>query len=220
MPSSFRPHLEALPEAQVTLWPLLAPLARLGLVLYGGTAIALRLGHRRSIDFDFFSALPLDKPALHRVLPLLAQGDVLQDEPETLVHSVRLPAGPVKLSFFGSLSLGRVDTPQRTDDGVLLVASALDLLATKLKVILDRAEVKDYADIAALFRAGVSLPDGLAAFATLFGGEPAVVLKAIGYFGDGDLATLAEADRLALRRARDAVRGLPAVPRLAHNLAP
>jgi len=25
-------------------------------ILYGGTALALRLGHRESVDFDFFSS--------------------------------------------------------------------------------------------------------------------------------------------------------------------
>src|SRR4051812_41286180 len=38
-------------------------------------------------------------------------------------------------------------------DGTLLVASLEDLLATKLKATLDRAEGKDYRDIAAILRA-------------------------------------------------------------------
>ena len=38
--------------------------------------------------------------------------------------------------------------PLETSDGALLVASLDDLLATKLKAVLDRAEVKDYRDIA------------------------------------------------------------------------
>jgi len=40
------PHLETLPLEQQSIWSLLGPTAGLGLVLYGGTAIALRLGHR------------------------------------------------------------------------------------------------------------------------------------------------------------------------------
>jgi hypothetical protein len=47
-------HMEILPPAQ-----------RLGFVLYGGTAIALRLGHRSSVDFDFFTADPLKKNLRH-----------------------------------------------------------------------------------------------------------------------------------------------------------
>jgi hypothetical protein len=41
-----------------------------------------------------------------------------------------------------------------TRDGVLLVASLDDLMATKLTATLDRAEAKDYRDIAAMISAG------------------------------------------------------------------
>jgi hypothetical protein len=54
-------HMEILPPAQRLVWPDLAAAHRLGFVLYGGTAIALRLGHRSSVDFDFFTADPLKK---------------------------------------------------------------------------------------------------------------------------------------------------------------
>lgn len=52
--STFHPHFEILPSAQIQLWKELQPLKKLGFVLYGGTALALRLGHRVSVDFDFF----------------------------------------------------------------------------------------------------------------------------------------------------------------------
>ncbi len=57
--------MEVLPPAQKRLWPELRAAAELGFVLYGGTAIALRLGHRHSVDFDFFSEKPLDRAAIH-----------------------------------------------------------------------------------------------------------------------------------------------------------
>ena len=43
---TFTPTLDVLPEAQRALWPALGDLPD-SLVLYGGTALALRLGHRR-----------------------------------------------------------------------------------------------------------------------------------------------------------------------------
>jgi len=95
------------------------------------------------------------------------------------------------------------------------------LLATKLKATLDRAEAKDYRDIAAILRAGVSLALGLAAFSKMFpSGEPAEVLRALGYFGDGDLPTLRAADKKLLRGARDQVRDLPEVQITRGSLAP
>ena len=68
--------MECLPHAQRQLWPLLKPAAPLGYVLYGGTAIALRLGHRVSVDFDFFSNHGLDITALHAAMPFLEAATV------------------------------------------------------------------------------------------------------------------------------------------------
>ena len=67
--SLLTPHLEILPERQQRLWPSLAGLAGVGFVLYGGTAIALRYGHRVSVDFDFCSDRPLNRQRLSRALP-------------------------------------------------------------------------------------------------------------------------------------------------------
>lgn len=71
MNGRFEPCLSILPEAQRRLWPELSPLPRLGFVLYRGTAIALRLGHRPSINFDFFTDKALIKNALEIALPFL-----------------------------------------------------------------------------------------------------------------------------------------------------
>lgn len=57
------PRLDALPPPQRRLWPELRATHR-RFVLYGVTAIALRLAHRESEDFDFFSSEPLDGDAL------------------------------------------------------------------------------------------------------------------------------------------------------------
>ena len=51
----FEPSFDILPESQKALWLDLSPCKDLGFVLYGGTAIALQIGHRASIYFDFFS---------------------------------------------------------------------------------------------------------------------------------------------------------------------
>jgi hypothetical protein len=219
MPVCFEPALDILPPAQREIWPRLAPAPGLSLVLYGGTAIALQLGHRQSVDFDFFSSDPLAKGDLRVAFSLDETCAILQDTVETLVVSVPMPSGPVRLSFFGKLGIGRVAEPYQTTDGILLVASPQDLLATKLKAILDRAEAKDYRDIAELLRRALSLPFGLAAFRAMFAGEPAQVLRAIGFFEDGNLASLSQADRRTLTAARDAVKGLPNVRLTSKSLA-
>ena len=112
----FKPRLDILPPAQLWLWPELQPAAGLGFVLYGGTAIALRLGHRVSVDFVFFSELPLDRDVLYAAFPFLAQSTVLQDQQNTITVSV--PYGDalhehVKVSFFGTIGFGRVGQLER-----------------------------------------------------------------------------------------------------------
>lgn len=54
------PHWSILPKARRTLWARFASLPE-HFVLYGGTALALQLGHRNSVDFDFFSAQPAEE---------------------------------------------------------------------------------------------------------------------------------------------------------------
>ncbi len=51
---TFNPRLDILPLSQRRLWDELGELPE-EFVLYGGTAIALHLGHRQSVDFDFFT---------------------------------------------------------------------------------------------------------------------------------------------------------------------
>jgi hypothetical protein len=217
MPICFEPRLDVLPQAQRQIWPALAPSPRLSYVLYGGTAIALYLGHRTSLDFDFFRSEALDKEELRQVFPFLVEAKILQDEVNTLVASVDMPAGPVKISFFGGMGIGRIDKPLQTTDHTLLVASPTDLLATKLKAILDRARARDYEDIAALLRNGVPLELGLSAFRLMFKGEPAVVLKAIGYFKD--IPALNQADRETLTHARDRIVDIPQMEIIHGSLA-
>jgi hypothetical protein len=211
MPKRFDPRLDILPDAQKELWPQLSAAPRLSFVLYGGTAIALHLGHRQSVDFDFFRSDPLDKSELGQAFGFIRNATVLQDAPDTLAVLAAMPSGPVKVSFFGSIGFGRVGQPLLTRDGTLLVASLEDLMATKLKATLDRAEAKDYRDIARMISAGLSLSSGLGAFRQMFKGEPSQVLRAIGFFKDGDLPALGEADQRLLRTARDQVNTMPEV---------
>jgi hypothetical protein len=208
--------MDILPPAQRRLWPALGNAPNLGFTLYGGTAIALRLGHHASIDFDFFSDKPLDRGAVKAAFPFMEQSTTLQDHDNTWV--VLVPHGNserehVKVSFFGTIAFGRVGEPDWTDDGVLRVASFDDLMATKVKVVLQRAEAKDYRDVCAMVNAGVSLSRGLASARRLYGPnfQPSESLKALVYFGDGDLKTLTADEKKALVDAVKAVGDLPDV---------
>jgi len=221
--SELSPRLEVLPQAQRLLWRDLQPAATLGFALYGGTAIALRLGHRTSVDFDFFCDAPLDRDVLFSTTPSLGAARVLQDRPDTLTF-LASPDGrssdTVKISFFGSINFGRVGVPQWTTDRVAQVASPEDLLGTKLKVILQRVEAKDYSDIAAILESGTSLALGLGAARALFGPafQPSECLKALVYFEGGDLEILSPLLKDRLIASVRAVGDLPQVSLRGHRL--
>ena len=219
MPQCFDPKTEILPKPQQEIWPLLAPAPRLSFVLYGGTAVALYLGHRRSVDFDFFRSEPLDKKELEASFEFMRDAQTIQEDENTLVVIAQMPSGPVKVSFFGGLSIGRINEPLQTTDSTLLVASLEDLLAMKLKAIMDRAEAKDYRDISAILSAGVSLEKALGAFAKIYRKDPGLPLRAMGFFKDGDLPSLPKADQDVLRKARDHVTEIPEVPLTYGSLA-
>jgi Nucleotidyl transferase AbiEii toxin, Type IV TA system len=209
-----KPDLEKLPPAQRRLWPELSTVPA-GFVLYGGTALALRLGHRISEDFDFFSNEEFRPDDLERRIPLLQDGVRLQSSPNTLVSSVDRD-GPVKVSFLGGLSLRRVVDPDLAEGAGISVASLLDLAATKVRVVQDRAEAKDYVDVGRLLEEGIDLSRALGAARAVFGSRfnPLLSLKALSYFADGDLASLPAAVRSRLLTAVQAV-DLSRIPEIA-----
>lgn len=144
-------HLDILPPAQLKLWPLLKDIPK-DFILYGGTAVALQLGHRISVDFDFFSDLPLDKAQLIKNFRLLEKYNMVQPELNTINCIIDFPEGTVKLQFLAGLGSRqkRVAAPMIAKDNQLQIASLKDLLAIKLNTIQHRAECKDYIDIDAI----------------------------------------------------------------------
>lgn len=200
---AWQPRLDILPGPQRRLWPRLGAIGD-RFMLYGGTALALRLGHRESVDFDLFSDLPLRPDDLLRDGHVLSDARVERADRNTLVVMV----DDVQLSFFGGLAFSVLDTPGRADNG-LAIASLLDLGATKAKALLDRTEVKDYVDIDGVLRAGLALPDLLGGFELLFPGvSPMIVVRALGHLDDPRLAALPAPVKRRLDRAISGLRSV------------
>src|SRR6202521_417904 len=193
MSIAFSPRLDVLPVAQRRLWPELAETpARF--TLYGGTAIALRLGHRQSVDFDFFASTSFEPAALLEDVPYLKGAVLRQSAANTLTATVDR-GGSVQLSFFGGLGLGQVAPAEIVAGPGFKVAALIDLAGMKAAVVTQRAELRDYLDIHALLtQAGMSLATMLAAGAVIYGDEfsPLLSLKAIAYHNDPTLAALAK----------------------------
>ncbi len=175
--------------------------------LYGGTALALRLAHRISEDFDFFSTSPFIPDELQLEIGPLGAGDRIQASANTLLLVVDR-GGPVKLSFFGGLGLRRVADPEPIDSFGWKIASLLDLAATQMGAVQGRAEAKDYLDIAQILEQGIGIETALAAAAGVYGPSfnPILSLKALSFFDDGDLPSLAAPVRARLSSAARSVK--------------
>jgi Nucleotidyl transferase AbiEii toxin, Type IV TA system len=202
MSAAFTPRVDILPGAQRRLWPELGGTPR-DFTLYGGTAIALRLGHRQSIDFDFFAQTSFEPDALLKKIPYLKGAVIRQSSPNTLTTTVSR-GGPVQVSFFGDLNLGQVEAPDVIKDPDLAIASLIDLAGTKAKVIIQRVEPRDYIDIDALMnKGGIPLANMLAAASVIFGPQvnPLDALKAIAYHEDPALADLSDQVKRDLAKA-------------------
>lgn len=207
MSEPFAPKLSILPPAQRRLWDELAQTPE-AFTLWGGTALALHLGHRQSIDFDFFTDRAVALNGLLTDIPYLKNATVLQQEPRTLTCAVDRD-GAVKLSFFVVPGvLKPIEPPYRAPGNDLKVASLIDLAAMKVKVVQDRAEAKDYIDVDAILTSTpITLAEAISAACAVYGAayQPLPSLKALAYFDDGNLRALPEDVK---QRLSEAVRGL------------
>jgi len=187
----FLPKIETLPPPQRKLWPELLDIPS-EFVLYCGTAIALQLGHRESIDFDFFARAKFDPDELLGSIPFLSDATVLQKSVNTLTATVDRD-GAVQVSFFCVPKLGRILAPLVVPETDLQVATLLDLAGTKAAVVQKRAEAKDYIDIDAILQHGdIDLPQSLSAACLIYGRQfnPELTMKALSFYGDGNLASV------------------------------
>ena len=204
-------NLGMLPEPQRRLWSALGATPA-DFVLYGGTALALRLGHRESLDFDFFSRESFAPGDLKTRIDYLEGGRTLQQSENTLTCVVDCQ-GEVHVSYFGGLDLCSVHEPERAEGPGIFVASLLDLAATKVATVQARADAKDYFDIDALLRTRITLEDALGAAGAVYGSgfNPLLSLKALTYYAEGDLDTVPKTvrDRLAAAVAAVDLKRLP-----------
>jgi predicted nucleotidyltransferase component of viral defense system len=112
--------------------------------LAGGTGLALQLGHRDSIDFDFFSPKNIDTDKLFLKIKEIFKGHkVLKVQEEKNTLTVFIDSN-IKLSFFSykyKLLQPLINEPY------LKIASILDIACMKLAAIVSRASNKDYIDL-------------------------------------------------------------------------
>jgi len=152
-----------LSPAQQKILPLLKSFKQ-DFFLAGGTAIALLLKHRKSIDFDLFTAEAIKPQALENAL--LRAGYKPQTSVATVDEYTCVIAG-VKLSF---ISYPFPIVAEEDWEGVARIPSLLTLAAMKAYTLGRRAKWKDYVDIYFLLKNHFSVATISAEAARIFGG--------------------------------------------------
>lgn len=174
------------PDDTAVRWEQLRDVVPATALLVGGTGLAAHVRHRVSRDLDFFLTEPFDPAELAARLSTLAPFAVtLQDG-----RSLNGVFGRTKVQFLEAVGQRFVEPPVHIEG--LAVAGIGDLLATKLKVIQDRGEHRDYFDIKIIEeRGGRDVETGLLLFTQhyrLEHPEAALVevVRGLGYHGDLD----------------------------------
>ena len=178
-------HTEILSPRQAHSLRRLGPRAtQLGFYLAGGTAIALRLGHRRSVDFDWFRQEPITDP-LRLAGEIGAEGVPFVTgwtERGTLYGT----AQGVRLSFL-EYRYKLLQPPETWQEAGCLLAALPDLACMKLAAVAQRGSRKDFVDLFAIGSAGHSLAPMLQDYQAKYGvRDIGHLLYALAYFDDAD----------------------------------
>lgn len=148
--------------------------------LVGGTAIALHLGHRRSIDFDLFSRKSFDNTKIRSKVS--RYGKIQQTYINQEGEFTCLVAG-VKCTFFHFDY--DIKTPFKFEANVHL-PNLLTLGAMKAFALGHRSKWKDYVDLYFLLKDHFTVEEISKKAKVLFGGEfnQRIFREALGYFDD------------------------------------
>lgn len=175
-------HWNILDEKRKSILPLLKTLSHdEGFYLAGGTGLALMIGHRDSIDFDFFKQGDFDTDVFLVKLENIFTGHklvVTQKEKNTISCIVD---DIIQLSFFGFKY--KVLKPFMETE-YFNIASIEDIACMKFSAILSRSLEKDYVDLYFIlqnFDLKTLIDISLEKYENI---DPALILKSLIYFDD------------------------------------
>lgn len=149
--------------------------------LAGGTALALQIGHRDSVDFDFFIDSDFYTSVLfERLRGIFEDYDIvkIQDEKNTLTiildDEIKLSFSTYKYKLLKSIIVEKY----------LRLASIKDIACMKLSAVVSRATQKDYVDLYFILQKislDTLLKDAKVKFSEL---DTNLILKSLIYFED------------------------------------
>lgn len=176
-------HQEVLPETQQSVLAHLASVVReAGFYLAGGTALAIQVGHLRSLDLHWFRGPSFDAMTLVRRLSASVELTVESTAEETLHATV----SGVQVSFLAYAYPLLQPLVEWTAFDCQL-ASLDDIAAMKLAALSGRGARKDFVDLDALLDHGYEIDRLLDLFAAKFGfRNTAHILASLLYFDDAE----------------------------------
>jgi len=181
-------RFDAVPDSVKALLLRLAPDEALnGFSLGGGTSLALRFGHRLSVDLDFFTLSEFSTEAISLAFNFY-QGTVIGQAK----NSLTLDVGGVKLDLLRH-AYHELNPPEVLD-GVRMV-SLPDVSAMKLNAIANRGSKKDFYDMVELLE-HFTVQELIGFFAAKYpSSDPFTVIRSLAWFDDAEL----EPDPLSLK---------------------
>jgi len=148
-------HVEILSDKQITLLPFISQFKR-SFYLVGGTAIALHIGHRKSIDFDLFSISKLNKIKIKHAFSSVKFDKRLIGEDVDQLHFI---LNEVKVTFF---NYPYIVPHLEKFKNIIPMPSLISLAAMKAFALGRRAKWKDYVDLYYILKYHFSLKEVIA----------------------------------------------------------
>lgn len=114
--------------------------------LVGGTALALQLGHRQSVDLDFFSTSPIDQDKIISIFRQMGTC-VINNQTKNILQ---VDLNGIKVDVVDYSQYDWIDEPIYEEG--LSLASAKDIAAMKINAIIGRGTRKDFVDLYVLLQ--------------------------------------------------------------------
>jgi len=175
-------HIDILSDAQKKVLPTLAKaLANTDFYLAGGTALALQVGHRQSMDFDWFIPKLGDPEILFNRLKSL---DIAFEIQSISFETVYLNIDTIQMSFIGYEYPMLQPKVLWTELGVHL-AGMNDIACMKLSAIASRGSRKDFFGLHYLVKHFLQLEDYLRLYMKKYKNRDiGHVVRSLVYFAD------------------------------------
>jgi len=147
--------------------------------LVGGTALALQMGHRRSVDIDLFGKIEIDNYKLTELLKPIGNIKILKN------------SGSINIYKINNIKVDIVNYPYDWIKGPIIeneltLAGIEDISAMKLAAITGRGTKKDFIDLDFLLKK-YTIKDIFNFYDSKFpDGNKMLVLKSLLYFDDAD----------------------------------